>query len=159
MESALAVHALSTALSSKSADPSAGATPWWLTLVVGLIALAGTVFSAVLVRRTGKESNVIARLDQLNQRIEAMELDKWRHREETMRMLRWASEKAVDEIEKVRILGIAALAALGVSELLQAEDEAFIDSVIDAILREPVAEYHEEAEGGEDVEVVQDDSE
>jgi hypothetical protein len=138
--------------------PAGGATPWWLTLVVGLIALVGAIFSAVLVRRTGKESNVIAQLDQLNSRIEAMELDKWRRREETMRMLRWASEKAVDQAEKARYLGIAALTALGVSELLQKEDRAFIESVMDAVIQEPVAEYHE-VEGVAEVEVVQDGSE
>jgi hypothetical protein len=156
MGAILAVHTAFVAKST-STQPPGGATPWWLTLVVGLIALTGAVLSAFLVRRTGKESNVIAQLDHLSKRIEAMELDKWRRREETMRMLRWASEKAVDKVEKVRYLGIAALTALGVSELLQKEDQAFIDSVIDAILDEPETEYNE-AEGSGDVEVVQDDS-
>jgi hypothetical protein len=130
-------------------------TPWWLTLVVGFIALAGTIFSAVSAQQTTRKS---ANLDRLNNRLEAMELDKWRHREETMRMLRWASEKAIDPVDNVRLVGIAALGALGESELLQREDQALIDRVIDAILQGAVAEYHE-AGGPGDVEVVEDGSE
>lgn len=132
-----------------------GGTPWWLTLVVGFIALAGTIFSAVSAQQTTRKS---ANLDRLNNRLEAMELDKWRHREETMRMLRWASEKAIDPADNVRLVGIAALGALGESELLQREDQALIDRVIDAILQGAVAEYHE-AGGPGDVEVVEDGSE
>jgi hypothetical protein len=149
----VAVHGGAAIAASKGSGDDG--TPWWLTLVVGFVALAGTIFSAVSAQQTTRKS---ANLDRLDNRLESMELDKWRHREETMRMLRWASEKAIDPADNVRLLGIAALGALGESELLQREDQALIDRVIDAILQGAVAEYHE-AGGPGDVEVVEDGAE
>jgi ribosome assembly protein YihI (activator of Der GTPase) len=83
------------------------------------------------------------------------ELDIWRRREETMRMLRWASEQATSEEDAKARMGLAVLDALSESELLQAPDQALVDAVIDAVLEEPI----EEIEGaGTDVEVVEVDS-
>lgn len=130
----------------------------WLTLIVALISLTGVILTAVLVRRTGKESNTNAVLTRLDGRLAAFELDKWRRREETMRMLRWAAEKAVNADDDVAAVGVAALEALGSSELLQEEDQALIDKVVDAILMDPLSEYAETQETETDeVEVVQDD--
>ena len=85
----------------------------------------------------------------------ANELDVWRRREETMRMLRWASEQAVsNEAAKAR-MGLAALDALSASELLQEADQALVDAVLDSVLQEPV-EVIEQAAG--DVEVVEVDT-
>jgi hypothetical protein len=100
---------------------------------------------------------VEARLDG---RLGALELDKWRRREETMRLLRWAAEQATkgdDEADSWRV-GLATLEALGRSELLQAEDQELIDSVLQALYAEPEDEYAEgEAEGVEPDVVLDDD--
>lgn len=147
--------------------------PWWLALILGLLALGGVVLSAVLVRRSAKEQAAIAELTarlsrrsamettnnailtRVDGRLAAVELDKWRHREETMRMLRWAGESAASRDNPVLAeIGFAALDALGASELLQAEDQVFIDKVIDTLLEAPVARYHE-LPG--DIEVVQEE--
>jgi hypothetical protein len=82
----------------------------------------------------------------------ATELDVWRRREETMRMLRWASEHAASADDAKSRMGLAALDALGDSELLQKPDQALVDAVIDSLLQEPL----EEIEAlGDDVEVVE----
>lgn len=131
-------------------------TPWWLTLIVAVIALSGTVLSAVLVRQSSSAQNVNARLTRIDDRLADMELDKWRHREETMRMLRWAGESAARrDNPALAAVGVAALDALGSSELLQPEDQAFIEKVLDAILQNPVAAYHEAEDAGAGVEVVE----
>lgn len=86
----------------------------------------------------------------------ANELEVWRRREETMRMLRWASEQAASgEAAKAR-MGVAALDALSTSDLLQEADQTLVDAVIDSLIEEPV-DVIEQAEG--DVEVVEVDSE
>ena len=79
-------------------------------------------------------------------------MDVWRRREETMRMLRWASEHAASSDDAKARMGIAALDALSDSELLQEQDQALVDAVIDSLLEEPL----EEIEAlGDDVEVVE----
>lgn len=131
-------------------------TPWWLTLIVAVIALSGTVLSAVLVRQSASASALNARLTRIDDRLADIELDKWRHREETMRMLRWAGENAARrDNAALAAVGVAALDALGSSELLQAEDQAFIEKVLDAILANPVAAYTEAEGAGGSVEVVE----
>lgn len=51
-------------------------------------------------------------------------------------------------------VGLAALEALGDSELLQAEDQVFIDKVLDAVLDPAISQYHDNLGA---VEVVQDE--
>lgn len=71
------------------------------------------------------------------------ELDNWRRREETLRMLRWGAEKAVDADVRVSEMGIAALTALSQSEMLQSVDDLFVDLVLAAVVDEPVSAYRE----------------
>ena len=115
--------------------------PTWALFVVSfgtpLAALAGVVVGQVLLRRG------------------ANELDVWRRREETMRMLRWASEQAASPEIATSRMGVAALEALSTSELLQEPDQNLVDAVIDSLLEEPVDEI-EEAVG--EVEVVEIDN-
>ncbi len=61
-------------------------------------------------------------------------------------MLRWASEQAASSDPTQARMGVAALAALSTSELLQEADHALVDAVIDSIIEEPV-EVIEQAEG------------
>ena len=82
----------------------------------------------------------------------ANELDVWRRREETMRLLRWASEQAASNEPAKARMGVAALDALGASELLQAADQELVDAVIDSLIEEPVEEI-EESQGTPVIEV------
>ena len=115
--------------------------PIWAVYVVSLgtplAAFAGVVLGHVLLRRG------------------ANELDVWRRREETMRMLRWASELAASPHRASARMGVAALAALSTSELLQEPDQNLVDAVIDSLLEQPVGEIDQ---AGGDVEVVEIDS-
>lgn len=65
----------------------------------------------------------------------ASELDRRGKREESMRTLRWASELAVTDDDRTARLGVAALDALGASPWLQVEDQAFIDTMLAALVR------------------------
>jgi len=76
----------------------------------------------------------------------ANELDVWRRREETMRLLRWASEQAASAEPAKARMGVAALDALSASELLQEADQSLVDAVIDSLIEQPV-EAIEQAEG------------
>lgn len=143
---------------------SSAGIPWGWAIGVAIVTALAAYYGPWLLRRTGKDavgaserSNevmissianaVSARLDS---RLAALELDKWRRREETMRLLRWAAEQATrggDEEDAWRV-GLATLAALGRSELLQDEDQELIDAVLTALYAQPEAEYAEgEAEG------------
>jgi hypothetical protein len=83
----------------------------------------------------------------------ATELDIWRRREETMRMLRWASEQATSSDDPTARMGVAALEALSDSELLQAPDQAFVDAVLDSLLEEPLEEIEALGDAAEVIEV------
>ncbi|MEI4270559.1 hypothetical protein TEK04_02385 [Klenkia sp. LSe6-5] len=115
--------------------------PIWAVYAVSLgapvLALLGALIGHVLGRRASNE------------------LDIWRRREETMRMLRWASEQATSSQDAQARMGLAVLDALSDSELLQPPDQALVDAVLDTVLEEPVEEI-ETAES--DVEVVEVDS-
>lgn len=64
----------------------------------------------------------------------AVELDTWRKREETMRMLRWAVELATDTDNPWRsAAGMDVLDALGESPLLQDEDVELVHQVTSSI--------------------------
>jgi hypothetical protein len=115
--------------------------PTWAvySVAVGtpLLAFLGVVAGHALLRRT------------------ANELDVWRRREETMRMLRWASEQAASTEPAKARMGLAALDALGSSELLQEPDGMFVDAVLDSLLEEPVEQIEE---GAGEVDVIEIDS-
>lgn len=115
--------------------------PTWAVYSVAfgtpLLAFLGVVVGHALLRRT------------------ANELDVWRRREETMRMLHWASEQAASvEPAKAR-MGIAALDALSGSELLQEPDGMIVDAVLVSLLAEPVEQIEE---GAGEVDVIEIDN-
>jgi hypothetical protein len=62
-------------------------------------------------------------------RKSATELDRWRKREETMRMLRWSTELAVDRDEDRARAGLVVLRALLDSPLLDEEDIQLVATV------------------------------
>jgi hypothetical protein len=93
----------------------------------------------------------------------AKQLDQWRRREETMRILRWAADKATGQSDDERLLAVSvpdALDALDHSKpaMLQPEDQGILDGVLDAVLSDATAvvqEYPHES-GNYDVEVADD---
>lgn len=85
----------------------------------------------------------------------ANELDVWRRREETMRMLRWASEQAASQDVATSRMGVAALDALSASELLQEPDQELVDAVIDSLIEDPIEQIEEI---GAEAEVIEIDS-
>ena len=66
-------------------------------------------------------------------------LDRWRRREETMRMLRWAIEQTAPDHSQSWITGMATLEALLKSELLQPEDLDFVERIVRSARSEPDA--------------------
>jgi hypothetical protein len=85
--------------------------PTWIS-VVGVIvtvlspflALGGVVLGSYLTRKSDRE------------------LDVWRHREETMRMVRWSVEQILEGTDAGTDAGVVTLRSLMRSELLQPED-------------------------------------
>ncbi len=77
------------------------------------------------------------------------ELDHWRRREETMRMLRWAGEQLDSQHEGVRRLGLVTLSELVRSELLQPEDAALVTEVFDTALEESLGSAYAELENAD----------
>ncbi|WP_297622874.1 hypothetical protein [Nocardioides sp.] len=90
---------------------------------------------------------------QLVGRKGAKELETRSKREETMRNLRWAAELAVTDDEAKSALGVAQLVALGDSDLLDVDQQLFVDAALAAVVNDAVQEV--EAAGPE-VEVVRD---
>ena len=97
-------------------------------LAAPLAALAGVWIGSVMTRRTDKE------------------LEHWRRREETMRMLRWAGEQLDSNHAGVRRLGLVTLSELVRSELLQPEDAALVTEVFDTALEEALGSAYAELE-------------
>jgi hypothetical protein len=101
------------------------------------LALGGVALGAYLTRKSDRE------------------LDTWRHREETMRMVRWAVEQILDGDEAGTDAGVVTLRSLMRSELLQPEDYDLVAALTAAVAIDRVgqAAYAEiEEEGAEVVE-------
>ena len=81
-------------------------------------------------------------------RRSARELDVWRRREETMRVLRWAAGLAVADGQAAN-LGVTALKALSSSEMLQKPDQELINACFEAVIDPVVDEYNETTGGGD----------
>lgn len=103
-----------------SVSQTAASLPLWALFAVGfgtpVIGLSGVLVGQLLVH------------------TDAQEDDRRGRREELMRTIRWAAEKAVDPDPKTAELGVASLRALGSSPLLQPEDQDFIDAVTRAVV-------------------------
>jgi hypothetical protein len=120
--------------------------PTWIS-VVGVVvtvlspflALGGVVLGAYLTRKSDRE------------------LDVWRHREETMRMVRWAVEQILEGTDSGTDAGVVTLRSLMRSELLQAEDYDLVAALTAAVAIDRVgpAAYADIAEA--DTEVVEGD--
>ncbi|WP_173954800.1 hypothetical protein [Hyphomicrobium sulfonivorans] len=81
-----------------------------------------------------------------------VELETRSKREETMRTMRWAAELSASADDRTVSLGVAELAALLESDLLDESDKVFVEAALDAVY-EPIETEIEQL--GDDVEVVQ----
>lgn len=89
----------------------------------------------VLVALTGPLAFLGAAAGHWVARLTAREQERWRRREETMRLLRWGTELAAQREPRSREIGLAALGALVTSPLVDHDDIAFIDVVFEAASR------------------------
>jgi hypothetical protein len=89
----------------------------------------------------------------------AAELETRSKREETMRTLRWAAELAIDGDERRATLGFRQLVALQDSEMLDSEQDLFVDAALDSAVDDPVSEVAEIEAAGDVAEVEVVDSE
>lgn len=101
--------------------------PLWVAVVIAvgspLLAFLGVTLGQWAGRRGAQEAEV-----------------RWR-REETMRMLRWAADLATSSEPTKSDLGVAALAGLQHSEILQPPDQELISNILDAIV-EPAEDVY-----------------
>jgi hypothetical protein len=112
-----------------------------MTVLSPMLALGGVLLGSYLVRKSDRE------------------LDTWRHREETMRMVRWAVEQILDgEDDAGTDAGVVTLRSLMRSELLQPEDYDLVAALTAAVAIDRVgaAAYADIADA--DIEVVEGDS-
>lgn len=116
-----------------SPAPRSSGTPIWLSILLAVLTLVGVLGSAFFLRKTGRES-----------RTSAEELDRRGKREETMRTLRWAAERAVSKEDRESRLGIAALDSLGGSAWLEPDDQNLIDAVVASVTLPAAEAYREE---------------
>jgi hypothetical protein len=112
-----------------------------MTVLSPLLALGGVLLGSYLVRKSDRE------------------LDTWRHREETMRMVRWAVEQILaGEDAGGTDAGVVTLRSLMRSELLQPEDYDLVAALTAAVAIDRVgaAAYADIADA--DIEVVEGDT-
>jgi hypothetical protein len=112
-----------------------------MTVLSPVLALGGVALGSYLTRKSDRE------------------LDTWRHREETMRMVRWAVEQILDgEDDAGTDAGVVTLRSLMRSELLQPEDYDLVAALTAAVAIDRVgaAAYADIADA--DTEVVEGDS-
>ena len=111
-----------------------------VTVLSPLLALGGVALGAYVTRKSDRE------------------LDTWRHREETMRMVRWSVEQILDGDEGGTDAGVVTLRSLMRSELLQPEDYDLVAALTAAVAIDRVgpAAYADIAE--EDADVVEGDN-
>jgi hypothetical protein len=112
-----------------------------MTVLSPLLALGGVFLGSYLVRKSDRE------------------LDTWRHREETMRMVRWAVEQILaGEDAGGTDAGVVTLRSLMRSELLQPEDYDLVAALTAAVAIDRVgaAAYADITDA--DIEVVEGDT-
>lgn len=68
-------------------------------------------------------------------RTGARELDRWRKREETMRLVRWATELGLDLDHRRSLVGVEFLGALVDAPLVDRDDRMLVAAVFDVVAR------------------------
>ena len=99
-----------------------------VTIVSPIAGLTGVLIGVRTTRRSNHDTDV------------------WRHREETMRMLRWAAEQLASEELPARKVGLVTLSELMRSELLQPEDRRLVTEVFNTALADALGPAYSELE-------------
>lgn len=122
--------------------------PTWISVVAVIMAalspllvLGGVALGSWLVRKSDRE------------------LDTWRHREETMRMVRWAVEQILEGEPVGTDAGVVTLRSLMRSELLQPEDYDLVAALTASVAIDRVGPTAYADIADLDIEVVEGDSE
>lgn len=110
------------------------------TALSPFVALGGVALGAYLTRKSDRE------------------LDVWRHREETMRMVRWVVEQILEGEEVGTDAGVVTLRALMRSELLQPEDYELVAALTAAVAIDRVGQETYADLADEDTEIVEGDN-
>lgn len=97
-----------------------------------LASLLAAMYGPILLRKTGVETRDASR-----------ELDTWRKREETMRMIRWASEQVTSGDDMKARMGVGVLTALSDGKLIQQEDRGMVTAVVQAMVEPAIDQYDE----------------
>jgi hypothetical protein len=87
-----------------------------------------------------------------------LELEVWRHREETMRMVRWAVEQILSGEQAGTDAGVVTLRSLMRSEMLQEEDYDLVAAVTAAVAIDQIGQATYSDLGDANTEVVEGDS-
>jgi hypothetical protein len=119
-------------------------------IIVALVALAGVIYAALVQRKTGKDTVREARKAAdaalasaaasgkaatssaaavKEARRAGAQLEVWRQREETMRMVRWGLQQVASMNPKAATIGQNTLNALQKGTLVQPADSAFVEAV------------------------------
>jgi hypothetical protein len=104
----------------------------WLAPIAAILAAGAAGFSAWLVAKLS--SKVVTE-------VAAQDLV-WRHREETMRQLRWATELMLSDDVKRAYAGASALDSLMESQLLQEVDTSLVQAM--TVVAGDISEWYEE---------------
>jgi type VI protein secretion system component VasK len=154
-----AVGPTTVAVSIVSAATATDPLPWLsvspiFAVVVALTALAGVVYTALMQRKTGRETvrearkaagAALASAKASNKAATASaaavsearradaKLEVWRQREETMRMVRWGLQQAASPNPKAASIGQNTLTALLRGTLVQPADSAFVQAVTEFV--------------------------
>ncbi|TCC01862.1 hypothetical protein E0H45_41065 [Kribbella soli] len=111
-----------------------------MTVLSPLLALGGVFLGSYLTRKSDRE------------------LDVWRHREETMRMVRWAVEQILEGEDAGTDAGVVTLRSLMRSELLQPEDYDLVAALTAAVAIDRIGASAYADIADTDIEVVEGDS-
>ena len=116
--------------------------PTWAVYLVSIgtlvLAFLGVLLASWLTRRTAKE------------------LESRSRREEVMRTLRWAAELAAAKEPGLAQLGVAELAALSRSNLLDDDQKVFIDAALETVVDEQAERIDQLEATGSEVEIIED---
>jgi hypothetical protein len=85
----------------------------------------------------------------------ARELDRRVKHAEAMRMLRWAAEQAISPDDRAARVGAELLGTMADSDLLEEDDQVFVDAALAAVVEEPVDLYYDSGGHVEVVEIVE----
>ena len=110
------------------------------TVLSPFLALGGVMLGAYLTRKSDRE------------------LDVWRHREETMRMVRWSVEQILEGSDAGTDAGVVTLRSLMRSELLQPEDYDLVAALTASVVIDRVGQAAYADIAQTDTEVVEGDS-